>query len=237
MLRIFLKENLEIGREFKITDKIYHYIANVMKSKIGDEIFIVNGKDGEFIAEIIFLNNKYCVLKIKNKTKNYLKEKFLGLIFAPIQKIDLVLKSATELGVTDFFPIDTDYTTNKNILKTNKIEGNIIEAVEQSERLDLPNVYKIENLKNILEKLKNENSVIFFCEERSGKNSIKEVLKNIKISDKKIYALVGAEGGFSNKEKDLIKSYQNVVSVSLGNTILRAETATITILAILRMCL
>lgn len=234
MLRIFLKENLEIEKEFKISDKIYHYIVNVMKNKVGDEIFIVNGKDGEFLSEITFLNNKYCILKIKNKVRDYYKENFLGLIFAPIQKIELVLKSATEIGVSDFFPIDTDFTTNKNLLKTNKIEGNIIEAVEQSERLDLPNVHRIENLKDILEKLKNEDSIIFFCEERTGENSIKEVLKNIKVDTKRVYALVGAEGGFSDKEKKLIKSYQNVVSVSLGGTILRAETATITILSILK---
>ncbi|MDD2839925.1 MAG: RsmE family RNA methyltransferase [Rickettsiales bacterium] len=234
MLRIFLKENLEVNKEFKIIDKIHHYIVNVMKSTVGDELFVVNGKDGEFLAKITFLNNKYCILKVKNKTKDYYKEKFFGLIFAPIQKIDLVLKSATELGVTDFFPINTDYTTNKNILKTGKIEGNIIEAVEQSERLDFPNVNKIINLKDILENLKDDNSIIFFCEERTGQNSVRDVLKNIKISNKKIYTLVGPEGGFSDKEKELIKSYQNVASISLGGTILRTETATVAIISILK---
>ncbi len=234
MLRIFLKEDLDINKEIKISDKIYHYIVNVMRCKVKNELTVLNGRDGEFLAEINFLNNKYCILKIKNKIKNYQKEKFLGLIFAPVQKIDLLLKSATELGTTDFFPINTDYATNKNILKTNKLEGNIIEAIEQSERLDFPNIHELTNLKEILEKLKSENSLIFFCEERTGQNSIKEVLKNIKINDKKIYALVGAEGGFSNREKELINSYQNVVSISLGNTILRVETATIAILSILK---
>ncbi|HSQ98203.1 MAG TPA: RsmE family RNA methyltransferase [Rickettsiales bacterium] len=233
MLRIFLKEDLEINKEIKITDKLHHYIVNVMRCKINDKISIVNGKDGEFSAQIIFINNKYCILRIEKKTKDYIKENFLGLIFAPIQKIDLVLKSATELGTTDFFPINTDFT-NKNILKINKFEGNIIEAIEQSERLDFPNIHKICSLIEILEKLKNEDSLIFFCEERTGQNSIKEILTNINISNKKIYTLIGPEGGFSNKEKELINSYKNIISVSLGDTILRTETATIAIISILK---
>lgn len=233
MLRIFLKEDLDISKEIKIVDKLHHYIVNVMRCAVNDKLFIVNGKDGEFLAKITFLSNKYCNLKIENKTKEYHKEKFLGLIFAPIQKIDIVLKSAVELGVTDFFPINTEHT-NKNILKTNKFEGNIIEAIEQSERLDFPNINKLSYLKETLDKL-NNNSLIFFCEERTGQNSIKDIIKDIDTNNKNIYALVGPEGGFSDKEKELIKSFNNVISVSLGNTILRAETATIAILSILKI--
>jgi 16S rRNA (uracil1498-N3)-methyltransferase len=234
VLRIFLNQVLNIGKEIKISDKLHHYIANVMRCVVGNEVYIVNGKDGEFLAKIIYINNKYCILRIESKTKDYHKKDFFGLIFSPVQKIDLVLKSATELGVTDFFPINTKYT-NKNICKMNKIEGNIIEAVEQSERLDLPNIHKTLSLEQILEILKCEDSIIFFCEERKAKNDIKYVLDNINVKGKKIYTLVGPEGGFSEEEKKLIKSYNNVVSVSLGDTILRTETATIVILGIVKL--
>lgn len=231
--RIFLSDELFLNKEIKITDKIFHYISNVIKCGMGDEVILINGKDGEFISKIIFLNNKYLNLNIIQKTKDFSKQPFLGLIFSPIQKIDLLLKSATELGVTNFFPINTNFT-NKNNLKINKIDGNIIEAVEQSERLDLPEINKLDTLKNTLDKLANENSIVFFCEERSGKNSPMNVYKNTKVDNKKIYALVGPEGGFSDSEKQLIKSYSNVVSITLGNTILRAETAATSILSILK---
>lgn len=232
MTRIFLKEKLELNKEIKITDKLHHYLINVMRSVIGDNITLINGIDGEFLSKITFANNKYCTLKIIEKTKNYYEEPFLGLIFAPIQKIDILLKSATELGVSNFYPIKTDYS-NKDI-KDNKLEGNIIEAVEQCERLDFPKIHKIQNLKEILDELQNTNSLIFFCEERTSNNSIKSIIQNTKILDKKIYALVGPEGGFSNKEKDLINSYKNTISVNLGKNILRTETATISILSILK---
>ena len=233
MTRIFLKEKLELEKEIKITDKIHHYLINVMRHNINDNIVLVNGADGEFLSKIIFTNNKYCILKIIKKTKDYFKEPFLGLIFAPIQKVDIVLKSATELGVSDFYPIKTEYS-NKD-LKDNKIEGNIIEAIEQCERLDFPNIHKIKSLKEILDELQNTNSLIFFCEERTGNNSIKNIIKTIKFEDKKIYALVGPEGGFSNKEKQLINSYKNTISVNLGKNILRTETATISVLSILKI--
>lgn len=231
--RIFIDEELFLDKEIKITEKIFHYISNVMKCKIDSKIFLINGKDGEFLSKIIFINNKYLILKITEKTKNFSKQPFLGLIFSPIQKIDLLLKNATELGVTNFFPINTDFTIKNNI-KSNKIDGNIIEAVEQSERLDLPEVSKIDTIKNVLDKISKEKSIIFFCEERSGKNLPIEIYKNINIDNRKIYALIGPEGGFSSQEKELIKSYKNIVSITLGDTILRSETATTSILSILK---
>lgn len=231
--RIFINEELLLNKEIKIADKIYHYIANVMRCKVDDKIILINGKDGEFISKIIFLNNKYLNLKIVEKTKDFKALPFLGLIFAPIQKIDITLKSATELGVTDFVPITTEYI-NKSTIKLNKVDGNIIEAVEQSERLDLPNIHKLDNLKNTLDNLNNNDTIIFFCEERTGKNSPMDIFRTAKINGKKIYALVGPEGGFSSNEKQLIREYSNVVSINLGDTILRAETAAISILSILK---
>jgi len=231
--RIFIDDELLLNKEVKITDKIFHYIYNVMKCRINSEVLLINGKDGEFLSKVVFTNNKYLILKLIEKTKNFSKCPFLGLIFAPVQKIDLLLKSATELGTTDFFPINTDFT-NKNNLKINKVSGNIVEAVEQSGRVDFPNINKIDNLKNILTKTNEENSIIFFCEERHGENSPMNVYKNIDIKNQKIYALVGPEGGFSESEKQFIRSYKHVISITLGDAILRAETASTAILSILK---
>lgn len=229
---IFLDEELFLNKEIKIIDKIFHYLKNVMRCEDGDEVILINGKDGEFLSKITFSNNKYLILTIVQKTKDFYKQPSLGLIFAPIQKIDLLLKGATELGTTDFYPIITQHTNKANI-KLTKIEGNIIEAVEQCERLDLPTINKIDSIKNVLDSL-DKDSVIFFCEERTGNNSPIEVFKNIDVKNKKIYALVGPEGGFSDAEKELIKTYKNAISINLGQTILRAETAVISILSILK---
>ena len=62
--RIFINDELFLEKEIKITDKTFHYIANVMKCEIDDEIILINGKDGEFLSKIILINNKYLNLKI-----------------------------------------------------------------------------------------------------------------------------------------------------------------------------
>ena len=230
--RLFVEEPFNIDNEIKILDKQYHYLHNVLRLNINDTVYLINGKDGEYLSLITFCNNKYIILKIISKTKEFCKEKFLGLIIPPIQKIDIVLKSATELGVSDFYFINTQYT-NKANFKEHKIYSNIIEAIEQSERLDCPIIHKLSNIKNILDNI-NKDSLIFFCEERTGKNNIENILKYKNINTN-IYALIGPEGGFTEDEKILINSYKNTISINLGNNILRTETATISILSLLKL--
>lgn len=233
MIRLFIQDNLMVSAEIKLQDKQHHYLANVMRCKINDEVNLINGRDGEFVSKITFINNKYCLLKIASKLKDFVLPKFFGLIFCPIQKNEILLKSSTELGITDFYPCLSKYT-NKTNARSNRFEPNIIEAVEQSERLDLPKVHKMQNLKDTLDAIAKDNAIIFFCEERSGFNTPLKVYEKVNVADKKIYALVGSEGGFSKDEKELINSYSNVVSITLGDNILRAETAAISILSILK---
>jgi len=224
--RIFINEELILGKEIKLTDKKFHYLINVMRCSVGDSVFCVNGKDGEFLSSICVANNRYCTLRITEKTRNYQKQNFLGLMFAPIQKLDTLIKSAVELGVTDFVPIKTRYAQN---VKIDKIQYSAIEAIEQCERLDFPNFHKICDLNFALRNLEKD-STIFFCEERSQNTKIR--YQDIDRTQK-IYALVGPEGGFSDDEKTLIKSFKHVVPISLGNNILRSETAAIAILSLL----
>lgn len=234
-IRIFVNEEIGIGNEIIITDNIFHYLSNVMRVRVEDKINIINGLDGEFLSVILKINKKNLTLKVINKVKDVQYRKFLGLIFAPIQKIDILLKGATELGATAFFPIITEYTNKKN-LKLNKIQSNVIEAIEQCERTDLPIINSMQSLSNTLKELDKKENIIFFCEERTSGNQILNLYKNLKntITNKNIYALIGPEGGFSTEEKKLINSYKNVISINLGDTILRSETAAVSILSILK---
>lgn len=232
LVRLFYKDTLKEDKNIILKEKNnINYIINVMRRNVGDSIIFVNGKDGEFIGTILNITKKEIIIKIDKKLRDFKKPNFLGLIFSPIQKIELLIKNATELGVTDFLPFKSQYTQHLN--KINRIEPNIIEAIEQCERLDFPIIYKEDQLKTILDNINEDNnSVIIFCEERSN-NKLYNTIKNIN-KNKKIYALIGGEGGFSEEEKNLIKSYKNVYSVSLGERILRAETATTYILSVIQ---
>lgn len=227
IIRIFVKEDLSIDATISLANQ--HYIINVMKRKLGDNIILINGKAGEFLSEIIEIKKQFIKVKIITKLKDFYQEKFLGLIFSPTQKIDLLLKNATELGITNFLPFKAEFC--QHFYKFEKYETNIIEAIEQCERTDLPIINKEDKLKNILDNLNTDDNVIIFCEERS-RNLISNVILNEFIC-KNIYVLIGCEGGFSESEKDLIKSYSNVISISLGHRILRTENAISAILGII----
>ncbi len=233
--RIFINKTIILHEEIRIEDKTFHYLINVMRRKTGDKIFLVNGFDGEFMGDINFVGKKYLTIIVSEKTREFCSNNFLGLIFAPIQKMDILLKSATEIGVSEFTPITTEYSNTK-INNENKLEANIIEALEQSERLDMPKINKIQKLEKVLEILNNDDNIIFFCEERTANNTAVGIYNNMrdKILNKKIYALVGAEGGFSEREKNMIKQYKNVISITLGSNVLRTETAVVSILSILK---
>lgn len=231
LIRLFYKNDLSVGKNIILDNKNnINYIVNVMRRKVGDKLIFVNGKDGEFIGVIDGITKNNIIVKIVEKTKDFEKPNFLGLIFSPIQKIDLLVKNATEMGVTDFCPFKSQYS--QYVKKIGKIEPNIVEAIEQCERLDFPIIHKEKSLKEVLDEINDNDSVIIFCEERSH-NKLLNTIQNID-KNKKIYALIGGEGGFSEEEKQLIKSYKNVYSVSLGNRILRAETATTCILSIIQ---
>jgi len=229
MVRLFVERGLLRNKEIIISGKDYHYLHNVMKSKIGDKVVLINGKDGEWQGEITVINKKSIVLKALQFLRDFYQPPFLGLVFVPTQKIDLLCKNATELGTTEFQPIYSEHMY-KSKFKLEKIKANIKEAVEQSERTDFPDVKKIIKIEEFFNGL-NKNDLVLFCEERTGKNNAFDVLMNLRNKGiylggrAKIYILVGAEGGFSQEEKGKIKKYKNVISLSLGERILRAETA------------
>lgn len=224
LIRIFIKNSLD--QNLIYIDNV-HYIVNVMRRAIGDNIILVNGSNREYIGKIskitknnIEISNIKCIREEKNPN-------FLGLIFSPIQKIDILVKMATELGITDFIPFKAEYCQIKNY-NENRIEKNIIEAIEQSERLDFPKIYKLQNLKQVLESIDKNESIAIFCKERSFNK-----LSTNKLENKKIYIIIGSEGGFSKTEINLIESYSFVKNVSLGKNILRTETACASVISII----
>ena len=150
----------------------------------------------------------------------------LWLIFAPIKqnRMSIAIQKATELGVSKIIPCTTEYTNIKNINVKNLYQ-NAIEASEQSERLDIPSIEKEVDLKSLLNSWPKDRKLIYCDEKNTDNKSIIETIMPLKNSTKKWSVLIGPEGGFSDREKDLILQNNGVISVSLGNTILRSDTA------------
>tara|TARA_B100000700_G_scaffold18670_1_gene18303 strand:- start:155 stop:580 length:426 start_codon:yes stop_codon:yes gene_type:complete len=136
-----------------------------------------------------------------------------------------MIQKATEIGVTKFFPITTERTIVRKIneARLNKI---VIEAAEQSNRLTIPYIEKIQKLENFL--IENKKINLIFADLNTENKKIE-----LQYSSRPIALLIGPEGDFSEKERIEILSFKGVQPIKLNNNILRSETAVISSLSII----
>ena len=221
--RLFYSNKLKTGIISRLSEKQSHYTKNVMRLKAGDKISLFNSQDGEWDVKILDQGKIFTEFKVEKLSRTLSNEKNIWLAFSPIKKVpqDLMIQKTTELGVQKFIPLlcERSVVREINIKRTEKI---ITEACEQSNRITVP---KIQELQMLDEFIKNfpEDGKIVFCDI----NSQSKDLYN-KLSKKNpICILIGPEGDFSEEERQFITNYKNVISITLGKNILRAETAAI----------
>jgi 16S rRNA (uracil1498-N3)-methyltransferase len=230
-VRIYLDKKLNLDLDLILEKEDAHYLKNVMRLREGDNVFLFNSKDGEFKGEIISSDKKNTKIKLISKIDNINKPGKISLIFSLIKssKLDYLIQKCTEIGVKSFVPVISEKSVAKNfnIKRTEKI---IKESCEQSNQLFLPAIHEVEKLEKKIKSF-DKNSIVFFADINSSNKKIDEVIKNNK--NREFYLLVGPEGDFSLKERDLLKSMNNCIPISLGQNILRSETAAVAGLAIL----
>ena len=136
-----------------------------------------------------------------------------------------MIQKATELGVTKFLPIIFDRTVVRKI-NNERLKKIVIEASEQSNRLNVPEIEKAQNLKNFLKI--NSMDLIF-----TDLNSDNKKIDISKLTDKPICIIIGPEGDFSEAEREQILSFKDVQSLRINKNILRSETAVISAISII----
>lgn len=204
--------------------QVHHFIT-VLRSKTGDLIRLFNAECGEYLGEIGSINKKKSieikVIKTLREAQAHADVRKVSIAFSIIKphRLQFLLEKCTEIGAHDFVPLITERTVIKNI-NMDKFESYVVGAAEQSERLDVPGIKSSMTLQKLCEQYADHK--ILFCNEDENEHYI----ANIPI-DGPVVIVVGPEGGFSSQEKAFLMSKNNVYSVSLGNNILRAETAAI----------
>ena len=221
--------------KFILTDLDFHHIKDVMRIKSNGEIICVYDNKS-YLCTITYNNSSYDI-KIVNECDNDVelsKDVILYQAVIKNEKFDLVVQKACELGVKEIVPTIFERSVvkvdNKNIenklTRYNKI---IKEACEQSHRQLLANIRPFINLKNIKED--DETLKILAYENNNDQHSLKNILNKID-NYKRIAIVIGPEGGFTIDEVNYLLSI-GFISVSLGKRILRSETASIALLAII----
>ena len=227
--RLFINKELKFENKITLEKKDKHYLKNVLRLGQDKIVHVFNGVNGEWEA-VVNLNDSYSLICIKQIRKQ-IREEGPKLYFAIIKNHNLrwMIEKVTELGVQKISPIVTERTNNKTF-NEKKVLLHIKEASEVSERLTLPKLEKKKTLPNILKQTKQNSDTLFFCNEAREDEFLQKSL--ISLNRKKVSFLIGPEGGFTQEEEKLIKSYSHVRSVKLFDRILRAETAAVLAMSI-----
>ena len=198
------------------------HIIRVLRKKEGDLIFITNGKGILLKSEITVANDKKCMVTVvsadeKPKPWNY----YLHIAIAPTKNIDRLewfLEKATEIGIDEITPILCEHSERK-IIKKERLEKIIESAMKQSLKYHLPKLNELISFQDFIEQDFHGARYIAHCAS-SEKHSLKSVSKSVQ----HITILIGPEGDFSTTEIENAED-QNFISVDLGESRLRTETA------------
>lgn len=225
--RIYTTSRIAKNQIITLSDDIFHYCKSVLRMKISEEFRLFNSIDGEFKAEIRAINKRDLQVVIGKKLRKveYQKPLILAMCIIKPDRFTEALKAAVQQGVTEIIPVISERTQFKNI-NQQRLTKCIIESVEQSEGFLIPVLRLPVNLKEFCN-INGVDQIIFANEEESGGVKISFIKK----FEENIAILVGPEGGFSPSEKEKLISNPKVISVSLGNRVLRSEVATINMVA------
>ena len=226
-IRLFFSQSLSFNLNAKLDKSQSHYVNKVMRVKVNETFSLFNER-GEWEAKIKEISKGIVEFNITKQLRQKENNKEIWLAFSPIKSnyFNFMMQKSTELGVTKFIPIVFDRSVVRKI-NNNRLEKIIIEACEQSNRINVPVLEKCQNLKNFLSKNNKKIELIF-----TDLNTENKKLEIKKTTDKPICVIIGPEGDFAEKERKEILSFEGVNKIKINENILRSETAAISALSI-----
>ncbi len=237
MYKFFVEDNQINNDKIVINNDDYNHIANVLRMKKGDTILITNKNSKEtFNCEIEEVKSNEIVCNILNKENKKVElevkiDLYQGLPKA--DKMEYIIQKSVELGVNKIVPVNMKYCIakikdeEKKNIRWNKISE---VAAKQCKRNIIPKIDKSINMDTLYNEIKKYDLVIVAYENEENITLKTALRESAKI--KNIAVVVGPEGGFSLEEVDKLRE-NGAKIVSLGNRILRTETAPIALLSML----
>ncbi|HMK66994.1 MAG TPA: 16S rRNA (uracil(1498)-N(3))-methyltransferase [Stellaceae bacterium] len=233
--RLYVAADLAVGASVELAPEQAHYLKSVLRMAPGAKLALFNGRDGEWSATIEAFEKGRCTVGIGERLRVQREEGDLWLLFAPVKRarIDFLVEKATELGASLLQPVITEHTQVERV-KLERLRANVMEAAEQTERLTLPEVWAPISLERALASWP-EGRRLLFCDETGEAPDIAAALA---AQPRGAWALlIGPEGGFAQRELDLLRKLPFVCPVGLGPRVLRADTAALAALAVFQALL
>jgi 16S rRNA (uracil1498-N3)-methyltransferase len=230
--RLYVDAPLAAAQEVVLGSEQAHYLRQVMRLAEGAETLIFNGRDGEWLARLAASGKRGAALRPEKQIRPQPETFGPVYAFAPLKlaRLDYMAQKAVEMGASRLSPVLTQFT-QVNRMNMERMRANAIEAAEQCGILALPQIDEPFAFQKWLAALPTTTRIVF-CDEEAVEKSPLEELRGAKAQE--LTVLVGPEGGFSQDERRLLLAHKNVIRLSLGPRILRADTAAVAGLAVVQ---
>ncbi len=228
--RLYIEAPLGAGLIVDLDPARSHYLRDVLRREAGAGVLLFNGREGEWQGSTERLGKGTARIALERQTRRQQASPDLWLVFAPIKRdrIDVLAEKATELGCRCLWPIFTQHTAVSRV-NAGRLRAHAIEAAEQTERLDVPEIRTPAKLDELLANWSPDRRLLV-CAEFGQVAPIAQALGRLPPGD--AYAVMtGPEGGFARSELDALGKLPFVTAVGLGPRVLRADTAALAALA------
>ena len=218
--RLFIDSPLAPGA-LRIDGPQGHYLAAVMRLKIGDPVKLFDDISGEWLGVASAVGRRDVMLDVTERLRAREAVPDLWLCAAPLKKgrIDWMVEKACELGVACVVPV----VTRRAVVdrpKSERLRAHMIEAAEQCGRTAIPGLAETVKLPALLRDWPGGRT-LFFADETGGVPAFAAMREGSATAA----ILIGPEGGFDDEERAAIRAHPDAVGISLGPRILRADTA------------
>jgi 16S rRNA (uracil1498-N3)-methyltransferase len=228
MFRYFCENDSINDKIVEVSGGDARHLKTILRAQVGDKISVVTSQK-EFIAEITEVDDVIKCEIIEELEKN--NETNINITLCqgiPKQtKMETIIQQNVEVGVKCFIPLITERTVvklnekDRELKKLDRWQKIAKESAKQSKRNIVPQVENIITVKELVQRLKNEDAEIIVPYELEDVKLLKDVLVEPK---QNYYIVIGPEGGFDLKEIEMFKEIGAHI-VTLGKRILRTETA------------
>ncbi|MBO6159221.1 MAG: 16S rRNA (uracil(1498)-N(3))-methyltransferase [Firmicutes bacterium] len=224
----------DIQGNYILIRKDTHHILHVLRKSKGDLLELCDGKNTDYLCEIIEVsrNEDQLICKILKRMASSAEAALKVFLYQALpkgDKMELILQKGTEIGVYGFIPFNSQRCivhldpkrSSQKVERWNKI---CVSGAKQSGRGNIPAVSDPMNFKDAVNKAVKETDLVLVCYENEQTVSLKTALTGYGEKPSSVSIFIGPEGGFDTNEIDYLTA-QGVRSVSLGPRILRTETA------------
>ena len=230
MIRLFIPHDLAAGAELALDPGQSRYLAAVMRQTVGDELLVFNGRHGEWRARVSAVTKRAVAVQAVSLERPQAGGPDLDLIVALVKRarVETIVEKAAELGAARVRLVVTE-RTNADRARVDRLTAIATEAAEQTGRLDVPQIFEPVKLETLIAGWEPGRRLLF-CDEAGDARPVPEALANRPRGPWAV--IIGPEGGFSPKERAMLRALDFAVPAALGPRILRADTAAISALTL-----